>query len=355
MADPAMAEDRDVRIESIKDKISKLTAAFGAKKKSEPTSSPAKGSDIADKDAKMKRLNQRGPDYSESVDEGAYQDLGDHGREIYTKVQGLRDKIRSGKVSVNDELADKFSDLLVGAGLDPEFAEKEWNRITGQKDEPVVDPKYRKQAPEMDPSTGSNDAEDDDAEFLNKLRGQARSGSIKVGADTGEVDEDDVNPEGDPLIEKGSSEDIFKSVIGFLDTAKGTWTKGRDGIIANCTREFGEKGGKDAEKLIILLSKKYPMKRDHNDTEGYDPERMKDGDMDRGGAGAGDINKDAPMEDIIRLAGLTALSEKKMSRIGKGIAKFGKDGIAKLAELGREGASEEEMDDARDKYNKYKK
>lgn len=36
---------------------------------------------------------------------------------------------------------------------------------------------------------------------------------------------------------------------------------------------------------------------DHDDDEGYDPERMKDGDMMPGGAGAGDISKDDEKED----------------------------------------------------------
>ena len=143
--------------------------------------------------------------------------------------------------------------------------------------------------------------EDDDSTFLNKLRGQARSGSIKPGLDTGEVDEDDIEySDGEePLIEKKASfDEIRKSVEGFLDKENGTWTKGRLGIVANVKREFGEEGGEMAAKIIIALSQKYPM-RDEPEDEGFDPEQPE------GGAGAGDIQKDAPMEDILRLAGLT--------------------------------------------------
>lgn len=146
-----------------------------------------------------------------------------------------------------------------------------------------------------------NGDEDDDSTFLNKLRGQARSGSIKPGLDTGEVDEDDIEySDGEePLIEKKASfDEIRKSVEGFLDKENGTWTKGRLGIVANVKREFGEEGGEMAAKIIIALSQKYPM-RDEPEDEGFDPEQPE------GGAGAGDIQKDAPMEDILRLAGLT--------------------------------------------------
>ena len=128
------------------------------------------------------------------------------------------------------------------------------------------------------------DGEEDDASFLAKLRSQARKGSIQPGADTGEVDEDDVelDPAG-KLIEKGASnEEIWKAVEGFLDKEKGTWTKGRPGIVAHVAREFGDEGAKKAAKAIIVLSKKYPM-RDEPEEKPVD---------------------ESAMEDILKLAGL---------------------------------------------------
>ena len=83
------------------------------------------------------------------------------------------------------------------------------------------------------------------------------------------ADEDHVEPgKEDPLIEKGSNEEIWQAVEGFLDKEKGTWTKGRPGIVAHCSREFGEEGGKKAAKAIMILSKKYPM-RDEPEDEGW--------------------------------------------------------------------------------------
>ena len=110
------------------------------------------------------------------------------------------------------------------------------------------------------------DGEDDDAEFLNKLRGQARSGSIKPGMDTGEKDEDSIDPEVDPdnqLIEpeeeekpkKGTPEEIARSIIGFYNREDGTWTKGRPGIVAHVAREFGDESAELAKHLIMKLSK----------------------------------------------------------------------------------------------------
>jgi hypothetical protein len=85
----------------------------------------------------------------------------------------------------------------------------------------------------------------------NKRDWQKRSGT---GEDHIEQDKEE------PLIEKGSNEEIWQAVEGFLDKDKGTWTKGRPGIVAHCNREFGEAGGKKAAKAIMILSKKYPMR-----------------------------------------------------------------------------------------------
>ena len=266
--EPAMAEDRAMKIEGLKDKISKLTAAFGAKKKSTATSSPAKGTDIADTDAKMKRLGQRGPDYSESVAaEGIYQDLGSSGKEIYNQVQALRDEIRSGKID-RETAETRFKELLDVPGVDPTEVEKEWHRITGQKDEPILDPKYRKSAPSDDDKFVADlkqktGFDSDEKNLRNQI---AKHGSFQSG-DSGFADEDSLDPEVDPdsqLIEpeaekekpkQGTPEEIAKSIIGFFNREDGTWTKGRPGIVAHVTREFGDEAGKLATQLIMKLSK----------------------------------------------------------------------------------------------------
>lgn len=46
-------------------------------------------------------------------------------------------------------------------------------------------------------------------------------------------------------------------------------------------------------------------------------------------------------------------SKRRMSRAAKGYKKFGPEGMKKLAQAGKDGASEKEMDAIRNKYNKY--
>jgi hypothetical protein len=59
---------------------------------------------------------------------------------------------------------------------------------------------------------------------------------------------------------------------------------------------------------------------------------------------------------VIRsLSRFSPLREQGMSRAAKGMMKYGKTGMKKLAQLGREGAPEEKMNDTRDQYDKYKK
>lgn len=126
---------------------------------------------------------------------------------------------------------------------------------------------YRvKPTTDLEKDIPSDNNDDDDASFLAKLRQQARSGSIKPGADTGEKDEGalDADDESRPA----TDEDIWKAVEGFLDKSKGTWTKGRPGIVAHCSREFGDEGGRKAAKAIMILSKKYPMRDDESMEEG---------------------------------------------------------------------------------------
>ena len=53
-------------------------------------------------------------------------------------------------------------------------------------------------------------------------------------------------------------------------------------------------------------------------------------------------------------AGLEEAGENKtMSRAAKGHEKYGKKGMQALAKAGREGASEKELDNIRDKHDKY--
>lgn len=166
-------------------------------------------------------------------------------------------RVAQGKVKDWPEL---YSELVSDLGMKDETAERIAKRVYGH--DKLA--QYRVKPTDDLGNVANPDTDgDDDASFLANLRRQAKSGGIKPGADTGEKDESAIDPDADDkLIEKGSDEDIWKAVEGFLDKDKGTWTKGRPGIVAHCTREFGDEGGKKAAKAIMILSKKYPMKGD---------------------------------------------------------------------------------------------
>lgn len=188
-------------------------------------------------------------------------------------------RVAHGKVADWTEL---YAELVSDLDMDENKAERIAKRL--YSDDKLA--QYRVK-PDAEPELPTDDAgEDDDAAFLAKLRGQARKGSIAPGADTGEVDEDDFAPEPDgKLIEKGSDQEIWKAVEGFLDKAQGTWTKGRPGIVAHIAREFGDEGAKKAAQAIIILSKKFPM-QDEPEEKPVD---------------------ESAMEDILKLAGITKI------------------------------------------------
>ena len=58
-------------------------------------------------------------------------------------------------------------------------------------------------------------------------------------------------------------------------------------------------------------------------------------------------------ESTMKIDDLVSEEEKRMSRAGKGVMKYGKDGMKALAKAGRNGASDEKLDKLRDKYDKY--
>ncbi len=61
----------------------------------------------------------------------------------------------------------------------------------------------------------------------------------------------------------------------------------------------------------------------------------------------------AKKENTMKMEDLISEEEKRMSRAGKGVMKYGKDGMKALAKAGRDGASDEKLDKLRDKYDKY--
>ena len=159
-------------------------------------------------------------------------------------------RVAHGKVADWTEL---YAELTSDLGFDENKAERIAQRVYGhEKLQTRAAP-----APDMD-IPADTDGEDDDAEFLAQLRGQARSGSVKPGVDTGGVGEEDsieADPE-DKLIEKTpSAKDIAEIVMGFYDRENGTWTKGEHGVVTHVKRQFSGEDGEGGEKEAALAAK----------------------------------------------------------------------------------------------------
>jgi hypothetical protein len=228
-------------------------------------------------------------------------------------------RVAHGKVSDWTELA---AELTTELGLDDEKADRIAQRLYGH--DKLA--QYRvKPQDDLEKDIPKDDGEDDDTAFLNKLRSQARSGSIKPGADTGEIDET-----GGTAI--NALQEVAKLVSGFYDRENGTWTKGEHGVVTHVKRQFSDEEGNGGEKEAELAAKLIQhLNAKHESSQQF--------------------------EAIRKLAGLPALSEAektKMSRAAKGNEKYGKDGMKALAKAGREGASEKKLDAIRDKHDNYK-
>ena len=304
------------------------------------------------------------------MNEGAYQDLGPNGREIYNKVQALRDKIKSGEVKPDEKLQQDFDALLVGHGMDPEFAEKEWMRITGQSTQPTLDPSLRKEAPPMTAPTDGDD-EDDDASFLQKLRMQAKGGSIKPGVDTGGVDEENGMPSGQQSILP--IKEIAEKVLSHIDRETGGCPLGATAVGIQVAKEHGDKAGELAEKLVHHLQAKFEAKtqmesmrrlaglpklaEDHApwykdqaeaDADKKKSEFKKKNNPNRTGK---DTAKALSQKGLNKASNPSESTEKTMSKAAKGIMKYGKKGMKSLADAGKKG---KDLEPIRAKYNKYK-
>jgi hypothetical protein len=174
----------------------------------------------------------------------------------------------------------------------------------------------------------SGDEEDDDDSFLNRLRSQAKGGSIKPGVDTGGVEMEEMDQ---GKLPKDAMTEIARIVMTSINRGDdpdlvGTVPRGDEAIKIETTKRFGQKAGDLAYELLQI--KKEEVKRDFENRQ--------------------------QMESMRRLSGLPPLSEaekKTMSRAAKGIMKYGKKGMKSLADAGKKG---KDLEPIRAKYNKYK-
>jgi hypothetical protein len=167
-----------------------------------------------------------------------------HAMEYLNKVARA---IRAGEVQP-EEVEQEFFNTLPMLGVSDEKTYAAWDRITGET-KPTARPAMSDADIDAELRGVKGGEEDDDSSFLNKLRGQAKSGSISTD-NTGfgsEVDETKEEPKTGP-------KQIAEFILGFYDREHGTFPLGETGVAIKVQKEFGDNAGELAKRLIEKLS-----------------------------------------------------------------------------------------------------
>jgi hypothetical protein len=219
-------------------------------------------------------------------------------------------RVKNGEVRDWTEL---YAELTGDMGIDDDKAERIAKRVFGFQKNPAH---YKSAQDKMDVPADDND--DDDNDFLNKMRARVKGGG-SIGIDKtdfgAEVGEEQEQP-------TGSAREIAEVVKSMFDGETGKFPRGETGVVLHIKKQFGDRVAELAERLVQHLTSKHETQ--------------------------------AQMEAIRRLSGLPPLSEaekKTMSRAAKGMMKYGKKGMKALADAGKKG---KDLEPVRAKYNKYK-
>ena len=180
-----------------------------------------------------------------SVEEGGYyldaSDLPDWTKDALQRV-------KNGEVRDWTELAAELSGDM---GIDDDKSERIAKRVFGYQKNPA----HYQQAPtdKMDAPRG-DDGEDDDNDFLNKMRARVK-GSGSIGQDHtdfgAEVGEEQEQPK-----EAGARE-IAEVVKSMFDRETGKFPRGETGVVLHIKKEFGDRAGELAERLVQHLTSKH--------------------------------------------------------------------------------------------------
>jgi len=219
-------------------------------------------------------------------------------------------RVKNGEVRDWTEL---YAELTGDMGIDDDKAERIAKRVFGFQKNPAH---YKSAQDKMDVPADDND--DDDNDFLNKMRARVKGGG-SIGIDKtdfgAEVGEEQEQP-------TGSAREIAEVVKSMFDGETGKFPRGETGVVLHIKKQFGDRAAELAERLVQHLTSKHETQ--------------------------------AQMEAIRRLSGLPPLSEaekKTMSKAAKGMMKYGKKGMKALADAGKKG---KDLEPVRAKYNKYK-
>lgn len=144
--------------------------------------------------------------------------------------------------------------------------------------------------------------------------GNAYAHAVKKAKMNGKKKGDEIDgPDGEKIkLEKDEKTPLGEFVLSYFDRETGQFPKGETAVLTMVEKDYGEEFITPAKKFIEMINNKVAEVMGYRDTE---------------------------MEE----SGLQYYTGKK---------KYGKDGMAKLAQAGREGASEEELGRIKDQYKK---
>jgi len=161
--------------------------------------------------------------------------------------------IRKGEIKPED-IESEFFNTLPMMGVSDERTYAAWDRITNHSGEQK--PKATMSDKDIDAQLkGIDNEEDDDAQFITNLKNQAKSGGIKqdntgFGAEVNER-------EGTAQEGKGNNSNMKKIaefIMGFYDRNTGNFPLGETGVAIKVQKEFGDKAGELAERLIQKMA-----------------------------------------------------------------------------------------------------
>jgi hypothetical protein len=193
----------------------------------------------------------------ESSQEGVQENTGDQTPEErraaaeYTAKVAMA--IRKGEIKPED-IESEFFNTLPMMGVSDERTYAAWDRITNHSGEQK--PKATMSDKDIDAQLkGIDNEEDDDAQFITNLKNQAKSGGIKqdntgFGAEVNER-------EGTAYEDKGNGSNMKKIaefIMGFYDRNTGNFPLGETGVAIKVQKEFGDKAGELAERLIQKMA-----------------------------------------------------------------------------------------------------
>ncbi len=200
----------------------------------------------------------------ESSQEGVQENTGDQTPEErkaaaeYTARVAMA--IRKGEIKPED-IESEFFNTLPMMGVSDERTYAAWDRITNHSGEQK--PKATMSDKDIDAQLkGIDNEEDDDAQFITNLKNQAKSGGIKqdntgFGAEVNER-------EGAAYEDKGNSSNMKKIaefIMGFYDRNTGNFPLGETGVAIKVQKEFGDKAGELAERLIQKMANQNQVKQ----------------------------------------------------------------------------------------------